>query len=111
VGKIFVERARQWQRRFECIGDVRGLGGMQAIELVLDRDEKTPAPELTKKLARYACEHGLIVVTAGTFGNVLRLLVPLVVTDAQMHEGLDVIEAALAAFAGKETQKWVTSAS
>jgi 4-aminobutyrate aminotransferase/(S)-3-amino-2-methylpropionate transaminase len=111
VGKIFAERARQWQQRFECIGDVRGLGGMQAIELVLDRDQKTPAPELTKKLARYACEHGLIVVTAGTFGNVLRLLVPLVVTDAQMHEGLDVIEAALAAFAGKETQQWVTSAS
>jgi len=102
IGKIFAERARKWQQRFECIGDIRGLGAMQAIELVLDREQKTPASDLTKQIARYAYEHGLLLVTAGSYGNVIRLLVPLVATDAQMHEGLDILEAALKALAGKE---------
>ena len=98
VGKIFAERAAQWQERFEYIGDIRGLGGMQDIEFVLDRRLKTPAPDVARHLMRYAWEHGLITVTAGTYGNVLRLLVPLVATDEQMHEGLDMIEAGLAAY-------------
>lgn len=102
LGRIFEERAQGWQRRFFCVGDVRGLGAMQAIELVLDRHEKTPAPDLTKQITRYAYEHGVILVTAGTYGNVLRLLLPLVATDSEMHEGMDVIEAALDLFAGKE---------
>jgi len=103
LGQIFVERAEQWQQRFPCIGDIRGQGGMQAIELVLDRELKTPAPELTRQLTRYAWEHGLILVTAGTLGNVIRLLVPLVATDTEMHEGLEILEAAFEACAGKET--------
>ncbi len=97
IGEMFSQRARAWQKRFECIGDVRGLGGMQAIEFVLDRARKTPAPDLTRQITKYACEHGVILVTAGTYGNVLRLLVPLVVEEEQMCEGLDVIEAALVA--------------
>jgi 4-aminobutyrate aminotransferase/(S)-3-amino-2-methylpropionate transaminase len=110
IGKIFVTRARQWQERFECIGDIRGLGGMQAIELVLDRKTKAPATDLTKQVARYALEHGLLLVTSGTYSNVIRLLVPLVATDAQMREGLDVIESAIEALAGKEVQQCLTSA-
>lgn len=110
IGKIFVQRARRWQERFECIGDIRGLGGMQAIELVLNRDEKTPATELTKEVARYALQHGLLLVTSGTYGNVIRLLVPLVATDEQMHEGLDVLESALEAVVGKEARQCLTFA-
>jgi 4-aminobutyrate aminotransferase/(S)-3-amino-2-methylpropionate transaminase len=110
IGKIFAERARQWQQRFECIGDIRGLGGMRAIELVLDHKQMPPATDLTKQVTRYALEHGLLLVTSGTYGNVIRLLVPLVATDAQMHEGLDVLEAAFEALAGKEVQQCVTSA-
>ena len=95
IGRIFVERATAWQARFASIGDVRGVGGMQAMELVTDRATKAPATDLTKAIARFALEHGVILVTAGTFGNVLRLLVPLVVSEEQLHEGLDVIEQAL----------------
>ena len=95
IGRIFTERARAWQARFPCIGDVRGVGGMQAMELVTDPATKTPATDLTRAIARFALEHGVVMVTAGTFGNVLRLLVPLVVSEEQLHEGLDVIEQAL----------------
>lgn len=99
IGKLFAERARQWQQRFSQIGDIRGLGGMQAIELVLDREHKSPATEITKQVTRFALDHGLLLVTAGTYGNVIRLLVPLVATNEQMHEGLDVLEAAFESLA------------
>ena len=101
VGRIFTERAKAWQGRFACVGDVRGVGGMRAMELVTGRTSKTPAADLTRAIARFALEHGVILVTAGTFGNVIRLLVPLVVREDQLHEGLDVIEQALVALDGK----------
>jgi 4-aminobutyrate aminotransferase/(S)-3-amino-2-methylpropionate transaminase len=95
IGERFLSRAREWQLRFPFIGDVRGIGAMQAIELVEDRATKKPANALVKIIAREAYEHGLILVTAGTYGNVIRLLAPLVATDEQIDEGLDVLEAAL----------------
>jgi len=65
---------------------------------------------MTKQIARYCCEHGLITITAGTFNNVIRILVPLVVTDEQFDEGLDVLEAALAhVSAGAPQKQLVTS--
>ena len=88
IGRIFAERAAAWQQHFACIGDVRGVGGMQAMELVTDRATKAPATDLTRAIARFALEHGVILVTAGTFGNVLRLLVPLVVSEQQTSRGL-----------------------
>jgi 4-aminobutyrate aminotransferase/(S)-3-amino-2-methylpropionate transaminase len=96
IGARFVTRAQQWQKKFDCIGDIRGLGGMQAIELVLDRNAKTPAADLTKEIQRRAYENGLILVTAGTLGNVIRILVPLVATDAELDEGFAVLESAIA---------------
>jgi len=68
---------------------------MCAMELVRNRDSREPADAETKEIARYCYEHGLILITAGTYNNVIRILVPLVVTDEQFDEGLDVIEAAL----------------
>jgi 4-aminobutyrate aminotransferase/(S)-3-amino-2-methylpropionate transaminase len=69
---------------------------MCAIELVANRETREPAGNQTKELSKFAYEHGLITITAGTYGNVVRILVPLVVTNEQFDEGLDVLEAALA---------------
>ncbi len=84
-----------WQKKYPCIGDVRGLGPMQAIELVRDRETKEPATDLAKKLVRHCYERGLVIMTAGTHGNVVRFLMPLVMDDETLHEGLSVLESGL----------------
>jgi len=68
---------------------------MQAIELVRSPETREPAAEETKQVVDYCYRHGLIALTAGSYSNVVRLLVPLVISDEQMNEGLDVLEAAL----------------
>ncbi len=103
VGDHFQRRAREWQRRWPLIGDIRGLGGMQAIELVQSQELKTPASEETKKISQYCYEHGLITITAGSYSNVIRVLVPLVVTTEQMDEALDVLESAIASVCEKKS--------
>jgi 4-aminobutyrate aminotransferase/(S)-3-amino-2-methylpropionate transaminase len=108
IGKKFEARARSWQKKWELVGEVRGLGGMCAIELVRDTRTKEPADTETKELSKYCYEHGLINITAGTYGNVMRILVPLVVTDAQFEEGLDVIEAGIATVAEKKQMAQAT---
>jgi len=70
---------------------------MCAVELVRDSQTREPADSETKAIAKYCYERGLITITAGTFNNVIRILVPLVVTDEQLDEGFNIIEAALAA--------------
>ena len=102
LGDRFQRRARDWQRRWPIVGDVRGLGGMQAIELVKSQESKTPATEETKQITQYCYEHGLITITAGSYSNVIRVLVPLVATNEQIDEGLDVLESALAAVCDKK---------
>ncbi len=96
IGKRFEERARGWQKKWALVGDVRGLGGMCAMELVRNAESKEPADTETKEIAHYCYEHGLITITAGTYNNIMRILVPLVISDEQFDEGLDLIEAALA---------------
>ena len=102
LGKHFEERARGWQKKWPLVGDVRGLGGMCAIELVRNAETREPADAETKEIARHCYEHGLIIITAGTFNNVVRILVPLVVSDEQFNEGLNVMEAALASVAERK---------
>ena len=102
LGEIFRKRAAGWQQRWELVGEVRGLGAMQALELVRSRNTREPADTETKEISQYGYEHGLITITAGSYGNVIRLLMPLVITDAQMDEALDVLEGALAAVAEKK---------
>ena len=99
IGQIFEERSKSWAKRWPLIGEVRGLGAMRAIELVRSRDKKEPAKEETEKILRYCHSHGLILISAGSYGNVLRLLVPLIITDEQLAEGLNVLEAAIASVA------------
>jgi len=95
LGDHFQKRAREWQKRWPIIGDVRGLGAMQAIELVHSQEKREPAPEEAKHITQYCYERGVITLSAGSYGNVIRLLMPLVITDAQMDEALGVLEGAL----------------
>jgi 4-aminobutyrate aminotransferase/(S)-3-amino-2-methylpropionate transaminase len=78
----------------EEIGEVRGRGAMLAIELV-HRDSKEPNPELTKALVAACLAKGVVLISCGTYGNVIRLLPPLVINDELLHDGLDVLEDAL----------------
>jgi 4-aminobutyrate aminotransferase/(S)-3-amino-2-methylpropionate transaminase len=83
-------------KRFPLVGDVRGLGAMRAFEFVTTRDGRQPAKEETQSIVRYCYEHGLMVLSAGTYGNVIRLLVPLIISDEQLNEGFEVLEEAIA---------------
>ena len=100
LGEKFEKRARSWQQKWGLVGDVRGLGGMRAVELVRDRKTLEPAATETQEVAEFCWRHGLVLLTAGTYNNVLRVLVPLVVEDDQFDEGLDVIEGAISFVVG-----------
>jgi 4-aminobutyrate aminotransferase/(S)-3-amino-2-methylpropionate transaminase len=95
LGERFRKRAAKWQSQWELVGDVRGLGAMQALELVRSKTTRQPADEETKQVSQYCYEHGVVTITAGSYSNVIRLLMPLVITDGQMDEAMDVLEAAL----------------
>jgi 4-aminobutyrate aminotransferase/(S)-3-amino-2-methylpropionate transaminase len=96
IGTQVKARLQTMKERYPLIGDVRGLGAMMALELVADQATKTPAKEATGKVAQGCYHHGLILITAGTYGNVIRTLMPLSITDGQLVEGLDILEEALA---------------
>ena len=78
---------------------MRGLGGMCALELVRNRETREPADTEAKEIGHHCYEHGLITISAGTYNNILRILVPLVITDEQFEEGLGVLEAAISSVA------------
>ncbi len=104
LGGDFQRRAREWQKRWPMIGDVRGLGGMQAFELVQLGDKREPATEEAKQIVQYCYEHGVIILSSGSYSNVIRLLMPLVITNEQMSEALDVLEDALQAIHEKKRE-------
>ena len=76
---------------------------MRAIEIVKTRESREPAADETRRITQYCYEHGLITITAGTYGNVVRVLVPLVITAEQMSEALDVLESAIASVSVRHT--------
>lgn len=92
LGKRLRLRLEAFAQQFPRIGQTRGLGPMRAIELVSDRNSKTPDKAAAQGVVRYAYEHGVILMACGTHGNVLRFLVPLTLTYEQLDEGLAVIE-------------------
>jgi 4-aminobutyrate aminotransferase/(S)-3-amino-2-methylpropionate transaminase len=100
IGETIRARMRAWQERFPQIGDVRGLGAMLALELVRDPATREPAPELARKVAEAALERGLLLLKAGMYGNCIRVLCPLVISDAELDEALEVWEAALESVLG-----------
>jgi 4-aminobutyrate aminotransferase / (S)-3-amino-2-methylpropionate transaminase / 5-aminovalerate transaminase len=97
VGDTIRARMLAWQDRFPEIGDVRGLGAMLAIELVRDPATKDPAPELATRIVENAAENGLLLLKSGIYSNCIRVLVPLVISDAELDEALSVWEAAIEA--------------
>jgi 4-aminobutyrate aminotransferase/(S)-3-amino-2-methylpropionate transaminase len=96
IGRAFAERAASWRERFPIVGDVRGVGAMWALELVKDRTTREPAKDAASALSKRCYEKGLVTITAGTYGNIVRTLMPLVIHDRELKEGLDVLEQALA---------------
>ncbi|MET9294506.1 4-aminobutyrate--2-oxoglutarate transaminase [Streptomyces sp. NPDC003077] len=95
IGEIMKPRLSAMAEKFDIIGEVRGRGAMIAIELVRS-GTKDPNPEATAALAKACHQQGLLVLTTGTYGNVLRFLPPLVIGEDLLNEGLDIIESALA---------------
>jgi 4-aminobutyrate aminotransferase/(S)-3-amino-2-methylpropionate transaminase len=95
IGETIRARMLAWQGRWPAIGDVRGLGAMLAIELVADPATKEPAAELATAVVDAAMRGGLLLLKAGVHGNCIRVLCPLVVSDAELDEALAVWESAL----------------
>ena len=97
IGKIILDRCNEIRSRsnLNCVGDVRGLGAMCAIELVKDVASGEPAPQLTQTLMKVANDNGLILLSCGTYGNVIRFLVPLTASDQIVRDGMDIFETSL----------------
>lgn len=95
IGKICMERLKEMEAKYEIIGDIRGIGAMIGVELVKDRATKEPAVEETNQIINEAYENGLVLLKAGMYDNVIRFLMPLVITDDQLNAGLDIVEKAI----------------
>lgn len=95
LGEKVRARFESWRKDIPLVGDVRGKGPMLAIELVTDRAAKTPAAAAAKEVSRLCVEKGLLLLSCGNFGNVLRTLMPLVITDEQLERGLSILEQSL----------------
>ena len=95
IGETIRARMEAWQERFDFVGDVRGLGAMLAVEIVRDRDSREPDAERATAIVEAAQARGLLLLKAGIYGNCLRVLVPLVITDEQLDEALGAWDEAL----------------
>jgi len=91
LGKKLHDRFEKWQKKFDLIGEIRGLGAMLGFALVKG-PKGEPAAEETGQLVNYCHENGLIILSCGTFGNVIRTLIPFVITDDQLEKGLTIME-------------------
>ena len=89
------EKFNEFKEKYGIVGDVRGTGMMMGIEFVKDKSSKAPNPEAVSKIIQEAANHGLLIESAGIYGNVIRMLSPLVVTDAQLEAGFEIFEAAI----------------
>ncbi len=96
IGNVVMERLKDMQEKYALIGDIRNLGAMIGIELVKDRQTKEPAKEETARITQECLNNGLIIINAGVFGNVIRMLMPLVITDEQLEQALTILENAFA---------------
>jgi len=95
IGEVMQTALLDLQHRHTVIGDVRGRGAMMAIELVTGAGDRTPDAGLTSRVARRCHENGLLVLTAGSWGNVLRFLPPLSIPNALLDEGLRILAGAM----------------
>lgn len=95
VGNIIANRLTTMKDKFSCIGDVRGLGAMLVVEFVKDRKTKEPDMDFAMAVIKKSVANGLILIRAGLYTNCIRFLPPIVITDEQLNEGMDVIENAI----------------
>ncbi len=95
ISAMCMDRFGSWKERYEEVGDVRGIGAMLGIEFVRDKESMEPNGEIVSRLVSECAANGLIIEGAGTYGNVVRFLCPLVVTDAQLEAGFDILENAI----------------
>lgn len=96
IGEKVLQRFRAMQDKYAMIGDVRGIGAMVALEIVKDRQTKEPAKEAVAQILSKCAKRGVLLLSAGVYGNIIRLLMPLVITDEQLETGLTVLEEAAA---------------
>ncbi len=101
IGSRIRARFLAMQERFPLIGDVRGIGAMMAIELVRDCHTKEPATAETDAILKACYENGLLILSAGLQGNVIRCLSPLVITEEELDLGLDILERAIEKVSGR----------
>jgi 4-aminobutyrate aminotransferase/(S)-3-amino-2-methylpropionate transaminase len=99
LGEQFQRQASAWQRQHAFIADVRGLGAMQAMEFV--DPSGAPSSMAVKKLVHYCLQNGVLVLNAGTYDNIIRLLMPLTITDEEFQQALQVLENGLIAVAAE----------
>ncbi|QJT09742.1 4-aminobutyrate--2-oxoglutarate transaminase [Oceanidesulfovibrio marinus] len=97
LGADLRSRFEALQKKHPIIGDIRGKGPMLALEMVEDPTTKEPATAKTKALTAYCLEHGLILLSCGNYGNVIRTLMPLVITEEQLDKGMAILDAGLTA--------------
>jgi 4-aminobutyrate aminotransferase/(S)-3-amino-2-methylpropionate transaminase len=97
IGDILRERLNAIKADNPLVGDVRGMGSMLAMELVSDRESKTPAAEQTSQVNAETLKRGVITIRAGLYSNCVRFLPPLTISDDELHEGLDVVAEAVQA--------------
>lgn len=95
IGRKCKERFQAWKEKYEVVGDVRGLGAMVGIEFVKSKMTKEPNGELVGALIKECAANGLLIENAGTYGNVIRFLAPLVITDEQLEAGFNIMENAI----------------
>jgi 4-aminobutyrate aminotransferase/(S)-3-amino-2-methylpropionate transaminase len=96
IGAVVAGRFAGFAERFPFVGEARGVGAMRALELVRDRATLAPDKERTERVLALAASRGLLLLSAGLHGNVIRTLMPLVASDAEVAEGLAVLESCLA---------------
>jgi 4-aminobutyrate aminotransferase / (S)-3-amino-2-methylpropionate transaminase / 5-aminovalerate transaminase len=101
LGEKIRKEFDRFKEMFDIVGDVRGIGPMMAMELVTDRKTREPAGNATKKLLDFCLEKGLVVLATGAHGNIIRTLMPLVITDEQLDQGLSIIEKGLASISSQ----------
>jgi 4-aminobutyrate aminotransferase/(S)-3-amino-2-methylpropionate transaminase len=100
LGERFSAKATAWRERWSIIGEIHGMGAMRSLELVRDRQTREPATEAVKAITRYCYENGVITISAGTYGNIIRLLMPLIISEEHFEEAMSVLDTAIAHSSG-----------
>ena len=98
LGDTLNARFKAWQEKFGVVGEIRGLGAMLGLELL--KPDGTPAAEEAKELAAHCFENGLVILVCGSYGNIIRVLTPFVITDEELEKGLSIMESGLAKISG-----------